>query len=212
MSLNGDSQERVPQRRRGAALEAALLDAAWDEITEKGYDRFTIESVAERAHTSRAVVYRRWPSKAELVSAAAARAGSQLPISIPDTGSLRDDVVGLLSSANQSRSRLGVQMILQLGGFYAETGTSLAELRSTFLSGRGNAMQMILDRAIARGEVDPARLTPRVIGVPFDLYRQELLMNLEAVSDDAIRSIVDEVFLPLVRPRDAEEARPSLEA
>ena len=37
---------RVPQRRRGVTLENALLDAAWDELVEKGYDAFTIESVA----------------------------------------------------------------------------------------------------------------------------------------------------------------------
>ncbi|MDN5764878.1 MAG: TetR/AcrR family transcriptional regulator [Humibacillus sp.] len=201
MSLSSDPQEPAPKRRRGAALEAALLDAAWDEILEKGYDRFTIESVAERARTSRAVVYRRWPRKADLVHAAATRAGSQQQVSVPNTGSLRDDVIELLRRANHSRSQIGVQMILQLGGYFAETGTGIAELRSAFLSGRSSAMQQVLDRAVARGEADPARLTPRVVGVPFDLYRQELLMTLKTVPDDVIESIVDEVFLPLVITR-----------
>ena len=59
-----DSPNRTPKRRRGDVLEAALLDSAWEEIVEKGYDRFTIESVAERARTSRDVIYRRWPGKA----------------------------------------------------------------------------------------------------------------------------------------------------
>lgn len=201
MSLTDDAQDAAPTRRRGAALEAALLDAAWEELVEKGYDRFTIESVAERARTSRAVLYRRWPGKAELLHAAATRAGSQQRVLVPDTGTLRGDVIEVLRRANRSRAPIGVQMILQLGGYYAETGTGIAELREAFLSGRGSVMQQVLDRAVARGEVDPTRLTPRVAGVPFDLYRQELLMTLKAVPDEVIESIVDEVFLPLVAHR-----------
>ncbi len=173
---------------------------------EKGYDRFTIESVAERARTSRAVLYRRWPSKARLVEAAAVRAGAQQQVSIPDTGTLRGDVIELLRRANRSRAPFGVQMILQLGGYYAETGTGIGQLRDAFLSRRQDAMQLIMSRAVARGEVEPAALSPRVIAVPFDLYRQELLMTLAAVPDEVIESIVDEVFLPLVEKRCAQQS------
>jgi hypothetical protein len=119
---------------------------------------------------------------------------------VPDTGTLRGDVIELLRRANRTRAPLGVQMILQLGGYYAETGSGMADLREAFLSGRSSAMDQILERAVGRDEVDPARLTPRVTAVPFDLYRQELLMTLKPVSDEVIASIVDEVFLPLVRP------------
>jgi AcrR family transcriptional regulator len=194
----------APQRRRGSALEAALLDAVWEEVVEKGYDRFTIESVAERARTSRDVIYRRWANKAELIQAAVARAGRQEQVVIPDTGTLRGDLIELLHQANRTRAHLGVQMILQLGGYHAETGAGIAELRNAFLSERGSAMHIILERAVARGEVDPAKLTPRVVAVPFDLYRQELLMTLKAVTDEATESIVDEVFLPLVATRRTE--------
>ncbi|TCK21688.1 TetR/AcrR family transcriptional regulator [Pseudonocardia endophytica] len=192
--------ERAPQRRRGAALENALLDAAWDELVEKGYTDFTIESVAERARTSRAVLYRRWPSKPELVRAAVGHARDREPVTVPDTGSLRDDMVELLRRANRSRAWLGIVMALQLSGYYAETGTGPADLRGALLAGRGSAVAELLSRGVTRGEVDPAKLSPRVEAVPFDLYRQELLMTLRPVPDDVIESIVDEVFVPLVRP------------
>ena len=198
MTLKDETE--VPQRRRGAALENALLDAAWEELVDKGYSAFTIESVAERAATSRAVIYRRWPTKPELVRAAVVHAGDQDPVAIPDTGSLRDDLVELLRRASRSRARLGIIMVLQLSGYYAETGSGLAELRDAFMSGRENAVETLLARAVERGEVDPAKLTPRVVGVPFDLYRQELLMTLKPVPDEVSESIVDEVFMPLVRP------------
>lgn len=190
--------EDKPQRRRGAALENDLLDAAWEELSQKGYDGFTIESVAERARTSRAVVYRRWPSKPDLVMAAIGHSGFRMRVEIPDTGNLRDDMIGLLRSANRNRAPLGILMSARLGAFYAETGRSFADLRETYVGGRTTALDALLDRAVERGEIDPAKLTPRIRGVAFDLYRHELLMTNQPVADDVIVSIIDEVFMPLV--------------
>jgi AcrR family transcriptional regulator len=59
----------VTRRRYGAALERALLGAAWEELRESGYAGFTIDAVARRAGTSRPVLYRRWPNRAQLVLA-----------------------------------------------------------------------------------------------------------------------------------------------
>ena len=59
-----ESKRPVATRRRGATLERALLDAAWEELQESGYARLTMERVADRAGTSRAVIYRRWRNRA----------------------------------------------------------------------------------------------------------------------------------------------------
>jgi len=58
------------RRRRGALLERALLQAAWDELASVGYARLSMDGVAARAHTSKTVLYRRWPNRAALVVAA----------------------------------------------------------------------------------------------------------------------------------------------
>lgn len=189
------------RRRRGAALERALLDAALAELTEKGYSGLTIESVAARARTSRAVLYRRWATKPALVQAALAHARTKEPVEIPDTGSLRGDMIELLRRTSRSRARIGALVLLQLSAYFAETGTGPAELREIFLpTDRANAFDTVVLRAVDRGEIDPARLTPRIVAVPMDLLRQELMMTLRPVPDEAIASIIDEVFLPLVRP------------
>lgn len=62
-------------------------------------------------------------------------------------------------------------------------------------------MDVVIERAAERGEVDLESLTPRMIAVPFDLYRQELIMTLKEVPDGVLEAIVDEVFLPLVTRR-----------
>lgn len=58
-------------------------------------------------------------------------------------------------------------------------------------------MELILDRAVERGEIDPARLSPRVRSVPVDIVRHDLIMNQQPVPDATLVEIVDKIFLPL---------------
>ena len=198
MSLNSGA---APQRRRGAALENALLTAAWDELDERGYDDFTIDGVAARAHTSRAVLYRRWPGKPELVHAAVIAAMNSDPLTVPDTGTLRDDVMSLLRQANDRRSHLATTVITRLGGFYRDTGTTIASLRGALEGGHGASMDELIARAVARGEIRPGQIDGRLAQLPVDLLRHDVLCAMGPLSDEAIEEIVDAVFLPLVRLR-----------
>ena len=75
-------------RRRGAALEEAILGAAWAELIERGYADMTLEAVAKRAGTSRPVLARRWPSRTRLATAVLARYLAQNPVDVPDLGSV----------------------------------------------------------------------------------------------------------------------------
>jgi AcrR family transcriptional regulator len=191
----------APQRRRGHALEEALLDAAWTELTERGYDDMTIDSVAVRAGTSRAVLYRRWPNKQELVLAVLAHQVGKDVVVVPDTGTLRDDVIAVLQQANKLRAGLVTLLLTRLGGFYQQTGSSLADLRVSVQGGRDAILEEVIQRAIDRGEIQPEQVTERIARVPVDLFRHELLMTLRPLSDEAIEEIVDTIFLPLLEWR-----------
>jgi len=196
MSLKG---EAPPQRRRGEALETALLDAAWEEMTERGYDELTMDAVATRAGTSRAVLYRRWPSKQDLVVATLTQYVKTEFVEAPDTGSLRGDVIGLLKLANKLRVRLAMLVFTQLGGFYRDANTNLAELGAFVQGGRDAMLDEVMARAVARGEIRAGQVSDRVARVPVELFRYELMMTLKPVADEVIEEIVDDIFLPLVR-------------
>jgi AcrR family transcriptional regulator len=196
MSLKTDAPV---QRRRGEVLEKALLDAAWAELAESGYDDLTIDAVATRAGTSRAVLYRRWPSKQDLVLATLAQHVKTEFVAAPDTGSLRGDVLAVLKRANKVRVRLAMLLFTRLGGFYREANTNLAELAEFVHGGRYVVLDEIIKRAVARGEIQPGQVSERVARVPVDLFRYELMMTLQPVADEVIEEIVDDVFLPLVR-------------
>jgi AcrR family transcriptional regulator len=188
-------------RRRGAELENAILDAVWQEISEKGYGGLTYEAVATRARTSRAVLYRRWPTREELVLAAIRRLGERTPTISPDTGSLREDMLELLRFSNANRLGMWVVLSVQLAGFYAETGITPAEVRARMLGERPSLVPAIIARAVERGEARPG-LSERAMRSAFDLFRSEAILRLGPVPDEELVAIVDEVFLPLVRPSD----------
>jgi AcrR family transcriptional regulator len=190
-------------RRRGAELEEALLEAAWRELVEVGYGRFTFEGVAVRAGTSRPVIYRRWPDRAELAIAAIRQYANTHQVPTPDTGTLRGDLIAMLTLASELRSEVAALFSIHMGEYFAETGRTPSQLRLEFLAARQQpfGLDEILRRGVERGEIDPERLTPRIAGLPGDLMRLDLLMNFQPPSEKAIIEIVDEVFLPLVTPK-----------
>jgi AcrR family transcriptional regulator len=192
--------ERTVRRRRGAALEEALLTSAWEVLREHGYAGFTLEAVAGRAGTSRPVLARRWANRHELLHATIAHAGTTRQAPPPDTGSLRDDLIALLRRANDTTLDLATMLGVQLGGYYQETGHTLADLREVLLGGPDHALDAALAAGVERGEADPDRLIPRIRALPMDLLRHHALMTLRPMSDDGIEEIIDAIFLPLVRP------------
>lgn len=190
-------QDRPRQRRRGEELEAALLEAAWDELVAVGFAKLTMESVAARAKTGVAVLYRRWPRKDDLVVAAMGHYGATHPVDIPDTGSLRGDMLAFL--ANISDGRVGFTAIVSsvFAGLLADSGLTPAEVRNQILADRPLWSDEIFRRAHERGEIDLDRIPPAVLTMPFDLVRHDILMTMKPLPLERITSIVDDLFLPL---------------
>ncbi|WP_020659263.1 TetR/AcrR family transcriptional regulator [Amycolatopsis benzoatilytica] len=189
--------EGTPTRRRGTALESALTDAAWDVLVEQGYHGFTYEAVAARAGTSKPVLYRRWPQREDLLIATLARHWH--PLDLPDTGSLRQDALALLRAINAKRDRTMVLLHLKLADYFRETGTSFNDLRSRLrITDQPPPFATLVDRAVERGELAEAPRSERVVNLPFDLVRHDMLMAIGAVPDATIVEIVDTVWLPLL--------------
>ncbi len=194
----GVTEQLHRQRRRGEELEAALLQAAWDELAEIGFAKLTMESVAVRAKTGVAVLYRRWPNKDDLVIAAIGHYGKTRPVEIPDTGTLRGDVLGLLRGINDGRNSFAVVVSATFSGLLSSTGLTPAEVRLRLIGDRPIWSHEVFRRAHERGDLDLDTIPPAVLTMPFDLMRHDMLMTLKPVAPDRITEIVDDLFLPLV--------------
>ncbi|MGW6511006.1 TetR/AcrR family transcriptional regulator [Streptomyces niveus] len=197
-----DEQRDRATRRRGAALEDAILAAAADELRTTGYAGMTMDRVARRAGTNKNAIYRRWPTRAAL-GVAAYRRSAEAELTVPDTGTLRGDALALLRAANtQWSSPRGALLrdLLSAAGDAPDLLTLLREQAGG--SGTDGAWLTLLERAVARGEAAAGAVHPRVASVPMTLLRGEYaLRGLPEVPDELLTEIVDEVFLPLVRGR-----------
>ena len=188
----------VARRRRGNELEGALLDAAWRELQALGYAGLTFDGVAARAQTSKPVLYRRWPTKADLVVAAMKHAGLFERRALPDTGSLREDVLVSLRNFNDARADFITAIGLYLANIASESGLSPADLRARLLGDRVAGGPVLLERAVRRGEVPDRAYPSGLVTLPFDLFRHDLTMTLARVPEERLLEIVDEIWLPLL--------------
>ncbi len=191
------TDHRKLPRRRGDALNAAIYRATLDELAESGYAGLTMERVAERAKASKASLYRRWPSRLELV-AEAVRTVLPTPESVPDTGELRGDLIAMLGQVARALSGPAGEALRGLLGEALSSGSQLSAMRRTSHGMGRKAMEEVVRRAVERGEVDPGAVTPRRLDAGHALLRHHFLFNGTPIPDELVAQIVDEVLVPLL--------------
>jgi len=205
---------QVTRRRYGAALEQALLDAAWDELRDSGYAGFTIDAVARRAGTSRPVLYRRWPNRARLVLAAIRAHAPSLQLEdFPDTGQLRGDLLAELRLLRDRYDRIGPET---MNGLATEVDQGPADALETYSA----VTEAIVARAAGRGEIGPHPVPAHVLAVPHAILRHELAIRRHRPTDAELGRIVDDIALPAIQhasrhpapvsPDEAEQHGPAL--
>lgn len=194
-----DADDVVSTRRRGVDLETAILDAALDILAEGGLSALTMEGVAAAAHTGKASVYRRWPSKEDLLVDAMEHALP--PIAAPpDTGSVRGDLLALLRimlEAINSRSGCALQ------AFMYDNSLDKALIQTAKARVMEPRQQMFIDvlaRGRDRGEVRPGAVELRTAEVGPALIVHQFLMHGPPVPDAFVVDLVDNVLMPLLRP------------
>jgi AcrR family transcriptional regulator len=186
-------------RPRDEGREQAILEAALELLAEVGYEAMSIEAIAVRAKCSKATMYRRWPGKAELVADAMRRRTEPVLEDLPDTGSLRGDLLALTERMFASMQGADGGLICGLAVAArsdAEFGRLLAahtheqKLRS---------MSVVVSRAVARAEIAPGadpnlilQVAPSVV-----LFHQ---MSGEPLDATFAEHLVDRILIPLLRP------------
>ncbi|MFC6323904.1 TetR/AcrR family transcriptional regulator [Companilactobacillus baiquanensis] len=184
-------------RRRGKKLEDAVLSAAWNLVNEVGYKDFTMSEVAKRANAAKPVLYRRWSEKSELVASAIIKYGPKIDVSIPDTGSLREDLIKLFSQLLVIFDTFGTE---KLHGLLSDRLKSIPVdkiLNATSSENKLTEMIMaVLKHSDDRGELDIKNITSRIINLPGILLINEVVEH-EAMDKKTIEDIVDRILLPV---------------
>jgi AcrR family transcriptional regulator len=204
MSLKAAAKGDAPRepvaktRRRGAALEGALLDAAWTVLLNGGYSAFTIEGVALQAQTSRPVIARRWPSRGDLALAAFKHHIESRPLTIPDECDIRTELIHYIVELYERDFPVALMMWTQMDEYYREEKSSPVRFRESLLAGRASAVRFLLERAAKRGEVDASKLTDMVISIPAAFLAYVTATQPEIDITAAVEEMIDSILLPLV--------------
>jgi AcrR family transcriptional regulator len=184
---------------RGDERQQAILRAAYEILTEVGYQGLRLDAVATRARASKATLYRHWPGKAQLVADAIRMCKAQ-GSSVPDTGSLRGDLVAWFSELAESTT--GEEGPLLAGLVMAmRCDPELAAEMRALRSSKSPIAEAICVRAEQRGELLP--------GYPVDLIDEivpgQLFMQSFArggrLDAQFIEHLVDDIILPLLTRR-----------
>jgi AcrR family transcriptional regulator len=186
----------VPGRKRDSSRDDALCQAALELLADVGYDRLTIDAVAGRAGAGKATCYRRWAGKAELVVDAIGRMKQQ-PV-LPDTGTLRDDLVELTCHFHDSEDtfRTAVQAGLVSG---LVRDANLREVfAEQFIAPRKAVFRAVFERAIERGEIAPVPNYELLSDVVPSMAFHRLIMTGRPTDAAFIQTILDQIVLPLV--------------
>ncbi|MFK0047508.1 TetR/AcrR family transcriptional regulator [Streptomyces sp. NPDC090741] len=180
---------------------AAIFDAARELLAERGHDGLTIEAVARAAGVNKTTIYRWWPSKPALVRATVLHARA-LDISVPDTGSLRGDLVALVEQVTGLLTGPHAEPVVRaLAG--ASGQPELAELTRELFAGGFAREQPVFERARARGELpatDPQLLVDLVAGA----VRVRVLLRRQPLPDRFAADVVDAVLHSARYPGEGE--------
>ncbi|QIG41743.1 TetR/AcrR family transcriptional regulator [Nocardioides anomalus] len=178
--------------------EAEILTAALDVLADVGYDRLTMDAVAQRAKASKATLYRRWTSKARLVLDALHQGhGHPRPDEeAADTGSLRGDLLATFCGVGGLTDKPEVDGFVAILTAISHDPEFAAAFRGEVLAPKIAGTTALFERAQRRGEIGPEvdieLLAPALAGIVLNRF----LLSGEPPTADLVVRVIDQIILP----------------
>jgi AcrR family transcriptional regulator len=198
-----DPTSRSRTRRRGRLLEEAIYSAALHELAAAGYGGLTMEGIAHRAGTGKAALYRRWPSKKDLLLDAMSHALPD-PRTGTESGSVRDNLLNALKTMSGEFARQTPFPSLDI---LAEM-TRDPELRDAFatrvVKPRLQIIVDILRRGVERKLINPRADLALIARTGPALVLQAFLLTGKPPPTADLNRIVDTILVPLLAPTTAD--------
>ena len=176
--------------------EAEILDATLTLLASAGYDRLTMDAVASAAKASKATLYRRWTSKAELVVDALIRAKGAPQVGDSDQGNLRDDLIAISCHGGGLSDQLTLDTMAAVITALHHDKEFKEAFHERFVTPRMEAALLVYRRAKARGEIC-SDIDVELLGtvLPAVILYRAFMLDLP-VDDDIIVRIIDEIVTP----------------
>ena len=201
-----DVVERSRPRVEGER-EEQIFACTLQLLSEHGYDRLTMDAVATAARASKATLYRRWQTKADLVVDAVGRSACLPSPELVDTGSLRGDLLAFSCGAGGLTDHVPMDVLGSVMTAVHREPELAAAVHQTFIAPRLALTRAMFERAAGRGELAEGADVDLLSQVLPALVVHRIFVQAREVTPAFIEQVVDEVVLPACR---AEAARPAL--
>jgi AcrR family transcriptional regulator len=202
VSPGGEPAARVRAGGRSARIVAEVLRATADELARVGYAALRMEDVAHVAGVNKTTVYRRWPTKMQLVTDTLRFEKDRCTVA-PNTGSVREDLrIMLRSFAEEGGTPFARAWLSELGN--AEVQMIMRGFRHQFES----EWSAVIARGMARGEL-PADISPLLL-IEFVVapVMGRLVRGEEAPTDEFCTQVIDLVLAGAVALTPSANGRP----
>jgi AcrR family transcriptional regulator len=180
--------EEQAKKQRGAPLIATILDAALVEIARVGPYDLSIDEVAKHAGVNKTTIYRRWPNPEALAFAAFSHGSTTAPM--PDTGSLRSDVIDCVKLMREV-CRTPAMLTLARMQLTGELTGKLGEMLTERVECSDCDTLIMFERAFKRGELPPSTDLKLVRDVVLGSVQHQLYFRDSALPDYKLEQIVD---------------------
>lgn len=178
-----------------------LYEATLSQLAEHGYDGLTIEGVAAASTVNKTTIYRWWRSKDELLTDALIGSDS-LNLTVPDTGSLRGDLIGLVAEARRLLTSPDTAPTVTAAFAAAASRPALATMVKRFFADRLEREQVVFQRAVARGELTADVDRQTVMDLLMGALWLRVMFRDEPVDEDFDGEVVDLVLAGVGQHRD----------
>ncbi len=175
----------------------AICGAVFELLGEVGYDRMSMDAVAARARASKATIYRAWPNKPDLVMEALSSRFDG-PLDVPDTGTLRGDLLAIMGTACQVANSPEGAVITGLMSAAARNPELSQTLFRCIYETKHEMYESIIGRATARGEVPP-RTDPKLLHeVLHAMVLTYKLWSAKPMDQEFVVHVIDDVLIPVL--------------
>jgi AcrR family transcriptional regulator len=191
--------EGRPTGPRAAARRQAILDAALALLMEVGYDRMSMDALAERARAGKATIYRHWAGKAEVVVEAVRCRKCDDFAAPPDTGSLRGDLLAALNHSRESFTEEDSALLIGMVSAMHHDQELADLMRQQLFEAKQGLFDEVVARAVGRGEPVSVSAAPVANEVSSALFFNRVAMGGGEIDEAFVFHMVDDVILPLLR-------------
>ena len=178
--------------------EQAILDAALELLMEVGYDRLSMDALAERARAGKATIYRHWSGKAQIVAEAVRRLKCEASPVFASTGSLRGDLIGAMDQIACTATDVDAAIIAGVMSAM-RSDPELGELvRTQVLDSKKGEFDGIIEWAVRRGDLPVGSSALVVQEVISAMLINRLVVQGQPIDDAFAIHVVDDIVLPLL--------------